>query len=471
MWPAAPRYVHTGEKTILDRRELKMQRLFGGIYWHPTLLKAVVAIIVLAGAVWLVMAHFNPAPPSTITIATGAKGGAYEFFAQQYREKLARAHVKLNIRITDGTAENIRLIEDPKSDVQVAFVVGGASNSQEAPGLLSLGRVNYQVFWLFYRGPETLEHLAQLKGKRIGVGPEGPITTRVLDAAGVNSQTATLLPFTGSAAVQALLDGRVDAIFLALASESSAIQPLVRDPDIRLMSVSETEALTRIFPSLVRLVLPQGVFDIERNLPPNDVNLIGTTNAVVVRDDLHPEIIDLLAKTLVEVHGGPGIFQRAGEFPTPTDPEFAVAAGAREFYKNGPSYLNEYLSYWTVSLVKKIIAVIVSCAVVLVPLFNLVPRLTSWIVRDRIGHLYRQLRMVEANMHTERADTQLQALQSELERIEQSANTLGVPMRHSDLLFELKTHINLVRQRLGLHRAGLQSAHQLPRRSSNQPSG
>jgi len=434
-----------------------MQRIFSSIYWHPTLLRAVVAVICLAGAVWLGMEYFNPAPPSTITIATGPKGGPYEFFAQQYRDKLARAHVTLDIRITDGTSENIKLLEDPKSGVQVAFVVGGASNSQQAPGLLSLGRVNYQVFWLFYRGTETLDHLTQLKGKRIGVGTEGVVTTHVLDAAGVNSQTATLLPFTGSAAVEALLAGRLDAIFLALASESSIIQPLVRDPGIRLMSISETDALTRIFPYLVRLVLPQGVIDLEHNIPPNDVNLIGTTNAVVVREDLHPEIIDLLAKTLVEVHGGAGIFQRAGEFPTQTDSEFSIADGAREFYKNGPSYLNRYLSYWTVSLIKKIIAVLLSCAVVLVPFSNLLPKLTSWVVRDRMRHLYRQLRIVEAIMQTELTGSQLDALQSDLENIEQSANNLGVPIRYSDLFFELKTHINLVRQRLGLRRAALQS--------------
>ena len=401
------------------------------------------------------MEHFNPAPPSTITIATGAKGGTYDFFAQQYREKLARAHVTLNIRITDGTSENIRLLEDPTSDVQVAFVVGGASNSQEAPGLLSLGRVDYQVFWLFYRGTETLDHLTQLKGKRIGVGPEGVVTTRVLDAAGVNSQSATLLPFTGSAAVDALLDGRLDAIFVALAPESSIIQPLLRDPNVRLMSVSQTDALTRIFPDLVRLVLPQGVIDLEHNIPPNDINLIGTTNAVVVREDLHPEIIDLLAKTLVEVHGRAGIFQRAGEFPTQTDPEFAFADGAREFYKNGPSYLNEYLSYWTVSLIKKIIAVVLSCAVVLVPFSRLVPNLSTWVVRDRMRDLYRRLRAVEAEMQTELTASQIDALQSSLEIIEQSANDSGVPVRHSDLFFELKTHIDLVRQRLTSRRAAL----------------
>ncbi len=434
-----------------------MQRIFGSIYWHPTLLRALVAIICVAGVVWPVMEYFNPTPPSTITIATGAKGGTYDFFAQQYRKILAQSHVKLNIRITDGTSENIRLLEDPTSGVQAAFVVGGATNRQQAPDLLSLGRVSYQVFWLFYRGAETLDRLTQLKGKRIGVGPEGVVTTPVLDAAGVNSQTATLLPFTGSAAVKALLDGRLDAIFVALAPESSIIQPLVRDLNIRLMSVSETDALTRIFPYLVRLVLPQGVFDLEHNIPPNDVNLIGTTNAVVVREDLHPEIIDLLARTLVQVHSGAGIFQRAGEFPTQTDPEFPVADGAREFYKDGPSYLNKYLSYGSASLIKKIIAVILSCAVVLVPFSRIVPKLSTWVVRDRLRILYRQLRIVEANMQTELTDSQLDALQSDLERIEQSANNLGVPIRHSDLFFDFKTHIDLVRQRLGLRRAALQS--------------
>src|ERR1700691_4051909 len=200
-----------------------MQRIFAGLYWHPTFLRALVAIICLGGIVWLVVEHLNPAPPSTITIATGGKGGTYEFFAEQYREKLARSHVKLNIRITDGTAENIRLLEDPTSGVQVAFVVGGASNSQESPGLLSLGRVNNQVFWIFYHGAETLDDLAQLKGKRIGVGPEGVVTQHVLGAAGVNSETATLVPLTGSAAVDALNDGTLAAIFIAIAPDSSIV--------------------------------------------------------------------------------------------------------------------------------------------------------------------------------------------------------------------------------------------------------
>jgi TRAP-type uncharacterized transport system substrate-binding protein len=67
-----------------------MQQIFNSIYWHPTLFRALVAIICLDGALWLVIKYFNTAPPSTITIATGPKGGAYESFAEQYREKLGR---------------------------------------------------------------------------------------------------------------------------------------------------------------------------------------------------------------------------------------------------------------------------------------------------------------------------------------------------------------------------------------------
>ena len=60
-------------------------------------------------------------------------------------------------------------------------------------------------------------------------------------------------------------------------------------------------------------------------------------------------------------------------------------------------------------------------------------------------------------MQTDLTASQLDQIQSDLERIEQSANNLGVPLRHSDLFFDLKTHIDLVRQHLRVRRAVLQS--------------
>jgi hypothetical protein len=47
-----------------------------------------------------------------------------------------------------------------------------------------------------------------------------------------------------------------------------------------------------------------------------------------------------------EEHEGPGLFQRAGEFPTSFDPEYPMSQIAIDYYKNGPSLLPKYLPFW-----------------------------------------------------------------------------------------------------------------------------
>ena len=439
-----------------------MEKIFSSIYWHPILAKALVAILCLAGAIWVVFEYVNPAPPPTITMATGFRGGAYEYFGKQYQERLARAHVTLHLRPTDGTSDNLRLLLDPKSGVDIALVQSGVSNSRESSGLLSLGRVSYQALWFFYRGADALDNPKLLKGKRIAVGPVGSgtrvIALQVLGASGVNATTATLLPLAGTAAVEALNRGTLDAIVFANPPDAPTVQALLRHPDVRLMNITRAEALTRIYPHLVRLVLPQGVVDLENDNPPADVNVIAATNSLLVREDIHPEIIGLLAKVLQEVHSQADIFQRIGEFPTQTDPEFVMSDAARDFYKNGPTYLNRYLPFWLVNFFKKVIAVLLTFTVIFVPLMKLLPRVITWLVRDRMFDLYRQLRGVETKMNFELTAAEIGVLQVDLDKIDRSADSLGVPIRYSDLLFSLKSHINLVRERLEIASRSADSA-------------
>jgi hypothetical protein len=92
-----------------------------------------------------------------------------------------------------------------------------------------------------------------------------------------------------------------------------------------------------------------------------------------------------------------------------------------------------------------------------VPFSNIAPKLSGWVARDRMRALYQRLRTVETSLQTDLTAAQLDALQSELESIDQAASDLGVPIRHSDLFFDLKIHINHVRERLGLRRAALPS--------------
>jgi hypothetical protein len=119
-------------------------------------------------------------------------------------------------------------------------------------------------------------------------------------------------------------------------SEAPSVESLLNNPNVRLMNFSLADAFMRVFPDLVRLVLPKGVVQLDPPNPPDDITLIGTTAKVLIRDDLHPAIIQLLAQTLKEEHSGAGLFQRSGEFPTTDDPEYTMSSVAVEYYRNGP---------------------------------------------------------------------------------------------------------------------------------------
>ena len=227
-------------------------------------------------------------------------------------------------------------MQDLDSGVDAAFIGGGISNSKHAPGLLSLGTLYNNPIWTFYHSSQSIEHLPQFEGKRIAVGPVGSATRqtaeRVLGLAGVSESTATFSPFIGVAAAEAMKDRKVDVVFALGASQIPGVQGLLQNPNVRLLSFSTAEAYTRINPGLVRLTLPRGVLDIEKNLPPADVSLLGNPARVLVHSDLHPEIVYLLLKAMLAEHSEPGIFQRAGEFPKSHD-EYPLAESAVEFYK------------------------------------------------------------------------------------------------------------------------------------------
>ncbi len=365
----------------------------GSVIW------GIAPLIALVAVTWLALEYFVPSLPSRITIWAGAKGTSLEYFAEHYRKRFARAGINLIVRETAGALENLELLKNPNSGVKIGFVTGGLSSSEDASNLLSMGLISNVPFWIFYTSSQSLTGLSQLKAKRIAVGPEGSgaryTAERVLSKAGINANTATLLPFAGDAAVEALMNGSADAALIVGGSDAPSVAKLLTNPRLRVMNFATAEALTRIFPDLVRLVLPKGVIEIDPPNPPEDITLVGTTAKVLIRDDLHPAIVQLLAQAMKEEHQGSGLFQRRGEFPSAEDPEFPVSQIAVDYYRNGPSFLSRYLPLWMTVYVQRTIAFIVAGLAVVFPAFGFAPRLYEWLVQQRLRRLYRQLRVVE----------------------------------------------------------------------------
>ena len=422
-----------------------------GLGWSG-LFKGLVAALCIVSIISLALVYFIPAPPSKVVMATAFKGASFEYYGRQYRDIFARSSVTLELLETAGSVENVALLQDPKSGVQITFVTGGVSDGKHAPGILSLGTVYNQPYWIFYSSTEPLDRLSQLKAKRIAVGPEGSGTRlsaeKILGKGGVNSETATLLPFAGSAAVSALSDKKVDAVWIIGSPDATAVKSLLGDPDVRLLGFPMAEAYTRIFPELVRLVLPKGVVDVDRAIPADDVQLIGTTSKVLVRSDLHPEIVELLLQTMTETHSGQEIFQRSGEFPNGTDAEYPVAATAIDYYKNGPSYLRRHLPLWLSVHVQRAIAVLVAGVAIGLPLFHYLPLLYKWNMRRRLLYWYGQLKALEASFDASPTDKHLLEKQIEIERIEDAVSRIRFPLTFTDQLYNLRSHIDIVRRKI-----------------------
>jgi len=418
-------------------------------------------IAALALAYWLV----KPNPPKHVVLATGAEQGAYAEFGKRYQEQLARHGIHVELRGTQGSADNLKLLEDPDSGVEFAFVQGGADRQRQpdepAPeGLVTLGSLFYEPVWFFYRedsarrsfGKPRLDRLAQLAGWKVNIGAPGSGVTnlmlRLMDLNGLDRNEITLLRLGQTPAVVEFLEGRLDAVAFTSAPEAPMVQMLLQTPGVRLLDFVQSEAYARRLPALAPVVLPRGVIDLARDLPPRDVRLVAPTAMLVARDSAHPALQQLFVQAARTIHGEAGWFQRRGDFPSPRNVEFALSKEAERFYLSGPSWLQRYLPFWVTNLVDRMWVVLASIIVVLIPLSRIVPPLYEMRVRSKVFRWYGRLRQIEAALERDPTPAQARTLRESLEELDARVGRINVPLSHADELYALRSHIHLVRRKL-----------------------
>ena len=422
---------------------LSLRDLFATAWW----------IFLIVGIGFAVAYQFvQPAPPKRIVITTGGESGAYYQFAQRYAAILARDGITLEVKSSAGSLENLdRLKAD---EAQVGFVQGGVMPPKEDPdaeddsGLLSLGSLFYEPVWVFYRGERDLSRLTELRGKRIAIGQEGSGVRQLaqqLLAANEIEAGEQLVPLSGLTAAEELQQGRIDAAFIIGSESAPVVQVLLRSPGIRLMSFAQSGAYQRRFPFLTKLTFPQGVADLVRDFPPNDIKVLAPTANLIVRDDLHPALQSLLLQAASEVHGKSGFFQDQGEFPSYKDQMLPLSPDAARYFKSGPSFLQRYLPFWLAVLVDRLIVLLLPVVALLIPLLKVAPAIYTWRVRSKVFRCYGELKFLEDDLKNHFDRAKLAEYRSRLDALEDEAVQLHVPLGFTDLVYTLREHVNLVR--------------------------
>ncbi|WP_198116560.1 TAXI family TRAP transporter solute-binding subunit [Massilia rhizosphaerae] len=428
------------------------------------------AVLVLAACI-VAYVVVDPAPPRRVVLATGQDNSAYEEFGHKYAALLARDGIRVELQPSLGSEDNLQRLIEGKADI--AFVQSGSTSEAqvERGGLVSLGSLFTEPVWLFLRERDAhgrkldVRSIPQLKGLRINLGPEGTGVPRlfrqVLDVNGLEPGQLKISALENTPATVELLAGRIDGLVFSSAPEAPLIQMLLQTPGIRLFNFDQADAYTRRLPFLTHVVLPRGIVDLGRDIPAHDFHLIAPTATLVARADLHPALVDLFVNAATTIHGGTGWFQQQGQFPSPRYTEIPVAPEAAKYYRDGPPFLQRYLSFWLANLFDRLWVVVVALAALIIPLSKIVPPLYVWRIRSRVYRWYGQLRAVEQaleNAGGEHREEAREELLRRLDDIEQRVNHISIPLAYADALYGLRSHINFVRQRVRVALAPAQDA-------------
>jgi hypothetical protein len=235
----------------------------------------------------------------------------------------------------------------------------------------------------------------------------------------------------------------------------AVIIELMRAPDIHLLNFRQVAAYTRRFSYLSVIEFPQGVLDLGRNIPPQDLYVVGPTVELIARRSLHPVVSDLLLGAAREVHGKATLLQQKGEFPAPIEHDIALSADAARFYKSGKGFFYRFLPFWLASLASRILVVFVPTIVVLIPVLRSIPYFYRWRIRTRIYHWYRTLLSLERELIGESDPGKREQLLKQLDEIEKAVNRMKVPAFFANQFYSLRGHIGFVREMVGDARQGL----------------
>ncbi len=125
----------------------------------------------------------------------------------------------------------------------------------------------------------------------------------------------------------------------------------------------------------------------------------------------------------------------------------SLSGEAVQFYKSGQPFLQHNLPFLMASLVGHLLVLLIPIVAVLYPMMRFLPALYGWLMRRKIARLSGELRLMEDEI-TGAGPTDAAQLMARLDQLEKQANQLRMPIAYESMMYLLRNHIGVVRNRL-----------------------
>jgi hypothetical protein len=249
-------------------------------------------------------------------------------------------------------------------------------------------------------------------------------------------------------ALNALIAGEINVATISVQLDDDLLQRALAAPGVRLMNVTQAEAVSKTVPGLKHVVLWRGLVSLTKDLPDSDIDLLAVRARMLVRRDLHPALQYLLLQAMREVHSPPGPFNRLGEFPAEQPNDLPLSPTAEAFYRSGPTFWQRYTSFWLTSLLNRIVFFVIPVVLLLIPVVGFAPRIYRWLYVRRIDKLHRSLGNLERELDQNADRGRFADYQNRIAQIALAVQSLKVARPFEADLHRLRVHLHMVQDEL-----------------------
>jgi uncharacterized protein len=249
--------------------------------------------------------------PKTLTIGTASPGGTYYSYGEGLAKILTRElGLPVSVRATQGPAENIALLET--GEIQIAFVtIGAAQQAWNATGpyggqparvMRALFPMYDTAFHFVVLDESGIRSVADLSGKRIGVGPRQGTGGMYMPPVFKALKIEPVLAYGNWPDLTSQFENRqLDALAVTSGVPFPAFIELERKTRLRYLPLSSRQIrdLHLAIPELSVSSIPAGAYaSLSANVP-----TIGLYNFAVTRSDLPADLAYAIVNAVFSKHG------------------------------------------------------------------------------------------------------------------------------------------------------------------------
>jgi TRAP transporter TAXI family solute receptor len=304
---------------------------------------------VTAGVAMLIAvgAQAQTPPKKFVAIGTGGTGGGNYVAGAAISSVLNKYLPTVNstAEATAGTVENIRRVQN--KEMLIGFATGDSAYyamlgerefKTKSPDLRAMFRGQDSIYLLLARKDARIATIADLKGKRVSIGPKGgglsAAATLVFAAHGLKLSDFTPAYLSYAETATGLQDKTLDAGYFV--ASGSAAQDVTNSVDVVAIPFDTTviDGLVKQYPFFANGTIPGGVYKgIDKPVPTWNTPLL-----IMTHKDADPQLIYDITKTVYTRQKELLEITPLGEYFTPKN---AVTAISIPFHPAAERYFKE----------------------------------------------------------------------------------------------------------------------------------